>query len=272
MTGASFKGKVAAVTGGGSGIGAATVAALAAEGASVAVFDIDEAAGETVAAQHAGCHAHIVDVSDAEAVMEAFATLDQQFGGLDILVNNAGVGTANTLMDMPIEDWRRVIDIDLSGAFYCLKGALPGLRRRGGSVINIASIAGKRISYHGGVNYTAAKSGLLGLTRHAAFELAQYEIRVNAICPGPVLTPMVHRVTTEDERAKTAELMPLGRWVLPEDVADMVVFLAGPLSGMCTGASFDVDGGMLVSNGTPYAAYMAHRGQGRDAAASGGEP
>ncbi len=267
MLGGSLDGKVAVVTGGGSGIGAATAAALAGEGAALAILDIDADAARTVAKPIPGARAYGVDVADAAAVADIFVRIGQDFPTLDLLVNNAGIGTTETVMDMTVESWQRVIDVNLSGAFHCLKGALPGLMRQGGGIVNIASIAGKRISYHGGVNYTAAKSALLGLTRHAAFELAQYGIRVNAVCPGPVLTPMVERVTSADARARTAELIPLGAWVRPQDIADMVVFLAGPKSGMCTGASFDVDGGMLVSNGTPYAAYMAHR----QAAATGGE-
>jgi len=188
-------------------------------------------------------------------------------------MNCAGIGTTNTLENMPLEDWRRVIDINLSGPFYCLQRALPALKvggarnaaTGGSSVINIASIAGKRISYHGGVNYTASKAGLLGLTRHAAFELAPLNVRVNAICPGPVMTPMVQATSTPAEMEKAAATIPLGRWVQPEQVADMVLFLAGPGSAMCTGASFDVDGGVLVSNGTPYSAYKARRGEGVEA-------
>jgi len=266
-----FEGKCAVVTGGASGIGAASAKALADHGAAVAVFDLDGEQAKEVADQLDGGRAYQVDVSDVDAVTDAFAAQDVDFGRLDILVNCAGIGTTNTIMNMPLDDWRRVIDINLSGPFYCLKGALPALRKNGGSVINIASIAGKRISYHGGVNYTASKSGLLGLTRHAAFELAQFDIRVNAICPGPVLTPMVEQVTSEAERAKTAGLMPLGDWVMPHDVADMVVFLAGPGASMCTGSSFDVDGGMLVSNGTSYDAYMAHRQESVRPSAQGDE-
>ncbi len=257
-----LEGKTAIVTGGGSGIGAATARALAAAGARLAVWDIDSPAAEAVAGAIEGARAYSVDVSDRAQVDAASAAVLDDFGSLGVLVNNAGIGTTNTIEQMPIEDWQRVIDINLGGPFHCTQAAIPALKTNGGAIVNIASIAGKRISYHGGVNYTAAKSGLLGLTRHAAFELAQYGIRVNAVCPGPVLTPMVESITDEAARAHTAGLVPLGQWVMPEDVARCVVFLAGPESAMCTGASFDVDGGMLVSNGTPYAAYMAHRAEG----------
>jgi len=132
--------------------------------------------------------------------------------------------------------------------------------RGGGGVVNVASIAGKRMSYHGGPDYTAAKSGLLGLTRHTAFELAAYNIRVNAVCPGPVLTPMVEETTTAEERAGTAKMIPLGRWIEPADVAAAVLFLAGPGAAMCTGTTLDVDGGVMVSNRTPYEIYAQRRG------------
>ncbi|MDP6563388.1 MAG: SDR family NAD(P)-dependent oxidoreductase [Alphaproteobacteria bacterium] len=253
--------RTAMVTGGGSGIGAATVAALAADDCAVAVVDIDAAAAERVAKETGGdARAYTADVANRAEVDRTLERITADFGGLDILVNNAGIGTVSTLEAMPIEDWTRVIEVNLGGPFHCLQAAIPALKAGGGgAVVNVASIAGKRISYHGGANYTAAKSGLLGLTRHAAFELALYGIRVNAVCPGPVLTPMVEAATSEAERQGTAQLVPLGRWIRPEDVADMIVFLSGPASAMCTGASFDVDGGFMVSNGTPYRDYMARR-------------
>lgn len=254
-----LEGKCAVVTGGASGIGAASARALNRAGAAVAIFDLDVGKASEIADSLTEGRAYAVDVADAEAVEGAFEAALGAFGRLDILVNNAGIGTTNTLMNMPLDDWRRVIDVNLSGQFYCMKSALAALQRQGGSIINIASIAGKRISYHGGVNYTASKAGVLGLTRHAAFELAQYNIRVNAICPGPVMTPMIEAVSTPEQQAKAAEMIPLGAWLKPENIADMVVFLASPQSVMCTGASFDVDGGMLVSNGIPYDDYMAHR-------------
>ena len=257
-----LEGKTAIVTGGGSGIGAATTRALAEAGAQLAVWDIDGDSAEAVAGTIAGARAYTVDVSDRAQIDAACGAVLAYFGSLGVLVNNAGIGTTNTIEQMPIEDWQRVIDINLGGPFHCTQAAIPALKVDGGAIVNIASIAGKRISYHGGVNYTAAKSGLLGLTRHAAFELAQYGIRVNAVCPGPVLTPMVESITDAAARAVTAGMVPLGQWVMPDDVARCVVFLAGSDAAMCTGASFDVDGGMMVSNGTPYAAYMAHREQG----------
>lgn len=256
--------KVAIVTGAGGGIGAAVASLLSQAGAAVAVVDCRGEAALAVANEIAlaGGHAraYTLDVSDPHAVTTCWRSVADRLGGIDILVNNAGVGTVSTIADLSDEDWRRVIDINLSGPFYCMRAAIPHMQARGGgAIVNVASIAGKRMSYHGAANYTAAKSGLLGLTRHAAFELAAIGVRVNAVCPGPVLTPMVTRTTTAREREHTAGLIPLGRWIEPEDVARTVLFLAGPDSGMCTGSDVDVDGGMLVSNGVPMAQYLSRR-------------
>ena len=256
-----FEGKAAIVTGGGSGIGAAVVRSLAAAGAAVAVCDINRQGASAVADSVSGARAYEVDVADPDAVRAVVAQVEEDFGRLDYLVNNAGIGTRTIVETMSDADWQRVLAVNLSGPFYFLRAAIPVMRRAGGgSIVNISSLAGKRMSYHGGANYTASKAGLLGLTRHAAFELAHDNIRVNAVCPGPVLTPMVEGATTAEQRAEAAELIPMGEWIMPQNIADAVLFLLGPGSALCTGASVDVDGGMLVSNGTPYADYLAHRG------------
>lgn len=263
-------GKVAIVTGAGQGIGAAVASLLAQAGAAVAVTDCrGEVAQESAAGiSNSGglARAYTLDVADADAVARCWQAVARDLGGIDILVNNAGVGTVSTIEEMKTADWRRVIDINLSGPFYCLQAVIPHMRTRGGgAIVNVASIAGKRMSYHGAANYTAAKSGLLGLTRHAAFELATLGIRVNAVCPGPVLTPMVTLSTSESERSHTASLIPLGRWIEPGDVARAVLFLVGSGSSMCTGGDIDVDGGMLVGNGVPIADYLNRRRQRKDA-------
>lgn len=248
-----FAGKIAIVTGGASGIGLATARGFAAEGAQVTVFDR--------APQDIGLPVRAVDVTDAAAVRRAVDEVARTWGGVDVLVNNAGVGTPVTVERMALEEWRRVLAVNLDGMFHCTQAVLPGMKARGGgAIVNVSSMAGKRVSFNGGANYTASKAGVLGFTRHCAFEFALHRIRVNAVCPGPVLTPMIRAVNTEQQLAQIAGLVPLGRWVMPEDVAEAILFFASPAASMCTGTTVDVDGGMMVSNGQPYAEYFARRG------------
>ena len=188
-----FAGKVALVTGGGNGIGAATCRAFAAAGARVAVLDRDAAAAEAVAAEITGRNgaatAHALDVADRAAFAALAAAIAEASGGIDILVNGAGTTVRRMIAEMSAEDWDRVIAVNLTGAFNGIQAVLPHMRRRGGgAIVNIASIAGQRISFGGTANYSASKAGLLGLTRHAAYELAPDGIRVNAVCPGPTAT------------------------------------------------------------------------------------
>jgi 3-oxoacyl-[acyl-carrier protein] reductase len=250
---------VVAVTGGSAGIGAATVRLLASRGHSVVVLDRDRAGGEALAAE-VGCAFLPLDVADSAAVQAAFASIDTRFQRLDGLVNSAGIESRRLLDALSEDGWDRVIDVNVKGTMLCTQAAARLMRRgAGGSVVNVASIAGKRISYSGDVAYTASKGAVLAFTRHAAFELAVDGIRVNAICPGPTRTPMIERSLTPERMAAVAEAVPLGRWVEGSDVAEAIAFFLGPASAMCTGTSLDVDGGMLVSNGSRYADYFAAR-------------
>jgi NAD(P)-dependent dehydrogenase (short-subunit alcohol dehydrogenase family) len=252
--------RIAIVTGAASGIGAAAAKGLAAAGARVALLDRDAGGAQHIAAAIAGARAYTADVSDKAQVETALAAVARDFGGLDILVNNAGVESVYTVERMPEAEWERVLAVNLKGAMLCTQAAIAPMRARGGgAVINVASVAGKRISFSGGASYTASKAGLLGFTRHAAFELGIHRIRVNAVCPGPTLTPMIERNLDEARRKNVEKTVPLGRWVKPEDVANAIVFLAGDGAAMCTGTSIDVDGGVLVSNGSRYEEYFAHR-------------
>ena len=256
-----FTGKIALVTGGGNGIGAAACRAFAADGAEVAVIDRDREAAERVAAEIARrggkAAAHALDVADGAAFRRLAETVAAQASGLDILVNCAGTTVRRTIDAMQPQDWERVLAVNLTGAFNGLQAVLPHLRRRGeGAIVNIASIAGRRISFGGTANYTASKAGLLGLTRHAAYELAPDRIRVNAVCPGPTATGFGGTMPSPEQKAERAKKIPLGRMVEPEDIADAVLFLAGPAAKMITGIALDVDGGVLISNNVPYDEYF----------------
>src|SRR5580704_2270563 len=210
---ADFSGKTVLVTGGGSGIGAASCRQFAASGAHVHVIDRDGAAAERVAAEighNAKAAGHALDVADGPG----FAKL-------------AGAITQKTLGTMTAAEWERVIGVNLGGTFNGIQAVLPHMKAKGGgAIVNIASIAGRRISFGGGANYSASKAGVLGLTRHAAYELAPDNIRVNAVCPGSTATAFAGAAPTPEQKVQRAKKIPLGRMVEPEDIADAVLFLA----------------------------------------------
>jgi NAD(P)-dependent dehydrogenase (short-subunit alcohol dehydrogenase family) len=255
-----LSGKIALVTGGGNGIGAASARALAQAGARVAVIDRDGDAAARVAAEIGdGAMSHALDVSDGEAFKRLASDVAAQAGGIDILVNSAGTITRQTIAAMPAADWDRIIAVNLRGPFNGTQAVIPHMKNRGGgTIVNVASVAGRRISFGGGANYTASKAGLLGLTRHAAYELAPDKIRVNAVCPGPTATAFGGgQLPSAERKAERAKKIPLGRMVEADDIADAVLFLASDLSRMCTGIALDVDGGVLISNDIPYEEYFA---------------
>jgi NAD(P)-dependent dehydrogenase (short-subunit alcohol dehydrogenase family) len=259
-----FAGKVALVTGGGNGIGAATCRAFAAAGARVAVLDRAAEAAEGVAAEIArnggSATAHAVDVADRDVFTTLAASIAEASGGIDILVNGAGTTVRAMIAEMRPEDWDRVIAVNLTGAFNGIQAVLPHMRKRGGgAIVNVASIAGQRISFGGTANYTASKAGLLGLTRHAAYELAPDGIRVNAVCPGPTATGFSGTIPSAATKAERARKIPLGRMCEAEDIADPILFLAGDAARMITGVALTVDGGVLIKNDTPYEEYFRRR-------------
>jgi NAD(P)-dependent dehydrogenase (short-subunit alcohol dehydrogenase family) len=259
-----FGGKIAVVTGGGSGIGAATCRAFAARGARVAIVDRDAAAAERIAAEitarGGNAEAYALDVSDRDGFARLAAAIAEAAGGIDVLVNGAGTTVRRMIGEMGAEDWERVIAVNLTGAFNGIRAVLPHMRARGGgAIVNVASIAGQRISFGGTANYTASKAGLLGLTRHAAYELAPDGIRVNAVCPGPTATAFGGAVPTAESKALRARKIPLGRMCEPEDIADPILFLASDAARMITGVALTVDGGVLVKNDTPYEEYFRPR-------------
>jgi NAD(P)-dependent dehydrogenase (short-subunit alcohol dehydrogenase family) len=256
-----FEGQVVLVTGGGSGIGAAVVRKFAAEGASVAVADVNVAHGEAIAAaeRSAGrrCVALALDITDAAAVEAAIGEIVAREGGLDHIVSCAGVATRHTIAQMPVEAWRRVIDVNLTGAFIAAKfgqAAIAG--RGGGSITVISSIAAEHIAYLSGVHYAASKSALTGFVRHAAFELGRKNIRVNAVAPGPMSNRMGGGEIDPARQQASASNLPLQRVVEPEDIAEVCAFLASPAARAVTGVYLPVDSGFLTGRGVNYPRYF----------------
>ncbi|TRW15304.1 SDR family NAD(P)-dependent oxidoreductase [Glacieibacterium frigidum] len=242
-----FTGKIAFVTGAASGIGRATAIAFAAEGARVAILDrTEEALGETAAAiTRAGGEALVIacDVSQPEQVAAAVARVVATFGRLDIAFNNAGVeNKAAPVAEIELEEWDRIIDINLRGTFVCMKHELAQMVRQGGGVIvNTSSGAGIR-GVAGGASYAASKHAIIGLTKSAALDYAKQNIRVNAVLPGNIETPMMDRFTGGDIQ-KAIDLEPVGRLEKPEEIADAVLWMSADLGAFVTGAAISVDGG-----------------------------
>lgn len=229
-------GSIAIVTGGAHGIGAAVVRRLAGLGARVVVIDVDGEAAHVLAREVDGI-AHAADARDAMALEALFARIDQSEPGIDVLVNNVGGGPRRKLAEMSIADWDETSALNLRSAFIATRGVFAAMRRRGGgSIVNVSSIAAHGISPVGGAAYAAAKAGVLALTRQTAYEWARERIRANAVCPGPTRTLLTQHSQRADED------FPLGKWIEPEDVAEAVLFLASPRSGMCSGTIVNVDG------------------------------
>jgi len=246
-----FAGKVVIVTGAGMGIGKGIALAFAREGAKVTVADMDlDSARETVKEIKAGggeAIAVLVNVANSAEVKAMVDETVKCWVTVDILVNNAGIGTSAMVEDMTEEDWRRVIDVNLTGVFLCSKAVLPLMKaRKYGKIVNISSTGGKRISYNGGANYTASKEGVIGFTRHLAYETAPYGINVNCICPGATITPLIQRIATPETLEERTRIIPKGRLCNPEDPAKAVLFLASDKAEMICGVALEVDGGSLL--------------------------
>lgn len=253
-------GKVAIVTGGAGGIGRATAALLRQRGARVALLDRDEEGLDAAAGEDAGTTTAVVDVTDAPAIAAACAGVEERLGRIDILVNVAGGGLPRTLDATPAADWDRIVALNLSAPFYVIQAVAPAMRRAGGgAVVTVSSLAALQISLNNGASYTAAKSGVLGLTRHAAFELARDGIRVNAVLPGPIMTPQMDAKIDAATREAIPRKVPLGRWLTPEEVAAPIVFLCSDAASGCTGTHLVVDGGLHIGSPTDAATYFARR-------------
>jgi NAD(P)-dependent dehydrogenase (short-subunit alcohol dehydrogenase family) len=250
----NFTGKVAFVTGGGSGIGRATALAFARAGASVAVADVsDTGTQETLRLiEEQGGHALAVkcDVTRADEIKAALDKTVETFRRLDFAFNNAGIEPKNPspTADYPEEEWKRIIDVDLHGVFLCMKYEIPLiLKQGGGAIVNTSSGAGI-IGIKGSPAYTAAKHGVIGLTKAAALDYAPQNIRVNAVAPGYIATPMMDRFTggTAEGRQKVISEEPVGRMGTPEEIAAAVLYLCSDGAAFVVGHTLVIDGGQTV--------------------------
>lgn len=241
-----LKDKRVVITGGAGGIGTETAARFLEEGARVVLMDRDAAALQRVAAELEGLEGTIlVDVADAEDVGRAFDELDTPSGGLDVLINNAGISIRHGFADITPEEWRKVIDINLNGVFYVAQEAARRmLAGQGGVILNMGSTNGM-IGYPYYADYNSSKAGVIELTRSMALELGP-KIRVNALCPGFILTPMQEAEYTQEQQDAFASKLPLNRLGRPADVAALFAFLASDDAGFITGQCFVIDGGELV--------------------------
>jgi NAD(P)-dependent dehydrogenase (short-subunit alcohol dehydrogenase family) len=259
--GQMLRDKVAVITGAGSGMGKAAAELFASNGAAVLVADIDAEAGEEVAGairERGGRALGLgTDVTSAAEVEAMIAAAEREWGGLDVLYNNAGLwllgidgyeeGKTDAPSPLLTEDiWDRTIAVSMKGTYLSCRFGIPALRRRGGgSIINVSSIAAFRVGSGASDAYTAAKGGVLSMTRSLAVEHAPEGIRVNCLVPGPIETPMSDAIPP-DRRVEFSELIPLRRWGTAEDVAQMALFLASDASAYCTGQPYVVDGGYLA--------------------------
>lgn len=244
--------RVVLITGAASGIGRAAAEAFAGQGDTVVLVDHDEhrVQAATEALRQAGQRAvaAVVDVSDEARVRRLYDDVVAPLGGMDVLINNAGIDLpgGTLLEDYPVDGWDRVLAVNLRGPFLMMKYGLPWMRRRGGgAIVNCSSVSGIRADF-GRAAYNAAKAGLLNLTRNAAIDYARAHIRVNAVAPGTIDTPMLQASPRYDLiRASYEELDPMGRFGRPEEVARAMVFLASEAASYITGATLVVDGGHM---------------------------
>ena len=243
-----LKDRVAIITGGASGIGLATAKRFAAEGAAVVIADLDATTGEAAAAEVTGIFRH-VDVADEASVDRLFDGVFDQFGRLDIAFNNAGISPPDddSIETTALPAWDRVQDVNLKSVYLCSRAALRHIVPQGrGSIINTASVVALLGSATSQISYTASKGGVLAMTRELGVQFARQGIRVNALCPGPVNTPLLQELFAKDpERAQRRLVhVPMGRFAEPEEMAAAVAFLASDDASFITATAFVVDGGI----------------------------
>ena len=247
--------RVAVITGGCSGIGLATVRRFVAEGAKVVIGDLDDAAGERLADELGIVYVHC-DVSAKDDVDTLFRTAKERFGRVDIAFNNAGISPPDddSILDTDLDAWRRVQDINLTSVYLCCKAALPYMLEQGkGSIINTASFVAVMGAATSQISYSASKGGVLSMTRELGVQFARQGVRVNALCPGPVNTPLLQELFAKDAERAARRLVhiPMGRFGEPEEMAAAVLFLASDDSSFMTASTFLVDGGISGAYVTP---------------------
>jgi NAD(P)-dependent dehydrogenase (short-subunit alcohol dehydrogenase family) len=254
-----IEGRVAVVTGGCSGIGLATVRRFVAEGAKVVVGDISDDAGAALVQDLGGAevatYVH-VDVTDKEQVDALFRTARTQYGAVDIAFNNAGISPPDddSILDTELDAWRRVQEVNLTSVYLCCRAALPYmLEQKRGSIINTASFVAVLGAATSQISYSASKGGVLSMTRELGVQFAREGIRVNALCPGPVNTPLLQELFAKDPERAARRLVhvPMGRFGEPEEMASAVLFLASDDSSFMTASTFLVDGGIAGAYVTP---------------------
>jgi NAD(P)-dependent dehydrogenase (short-subunit alcohol dehydrogenase family) len=250
-------GKVCVITGAGGGMGRDAAILFTGEGAKVCVADVNLAAAqETVTLCGGDAFAIAVDVADEEDVAAMMRETAERFGGIDVLYNNAGISPADdaSVLDTSVEAWQRVQDVNTKGVFLCCKHGIPYLRRRGGgSVINVASFVAILGAATSQISYTASKGAVLAMSRELAVQFAREGIRVNALCPGPVETPLLLNIFGGDPEALERRRVhwPTGRLAKPREVVNGALFLASDESSYVNGATFLVDGGLTAAYVTP---------------------
>jgi NAD(P)-dependent dehydrogenase (short-subunit alcohol dehydrogenase family) len=249
-------GKVAVITGAGGGMGREAALLFSEEGGQVCVADVDVEAAERTAADAGNAFAVGVDVADSESVREMYEQTAARFGGIDVLYNNAGISPADddSILVTEPDAWQRVQDVNTKGVYLCCKHGIPHLQRRGGgSIINVASFVALVGAATSQVSYTASKGAVLALSRELAVQFAREGIRVNALCPGPVETPLLLRIFGDDPAAYERRRihLPMGRLAKPREIVNAALFLASDESSYVNGATFLVDGGLTAAYVTP---------------------
>ena len=250
-----LEGKICVITGAGGGMGADAAARFAEEGALVTVADVDGESAEKVASQISGLAVR-VDVSDEASVQAMYAAAVERFGGIDVLYNNAGISPADddSILDTGLEAWERVQAVNARGVYLCCKHGIPYLLERGGgSVINVASFVAVVGAATSQISYTASKGAVLSMTRELGVQFARKGVRVNALCPGPVETPLLLRIWSETPGAAERRLVhvPMGRMAKPREIVNAALFLASDESSYVNAATFLVDGGLTAAYVTP---------------------